>query len=428
VPLFKVLRRFFPRLQDDLDALPDPRARRRVVYPVRSLVWSGVLLFFFHLKARRRLRFDLNGPGGLANLRRLSEANLATLPHGDTEAYLLERLSPQSLEGVVCSLTRLLIRSRALEEYRLLNKFYLVAADGTEFLAFGKPHCEACQTQRLSNGDLRYYHPVLDAKLICANGLVVPMGAEFMLNRDGETKQDCEPKALRRLLPRLRCAFPRLSICLLLDGLYLGAPLIRLCRERHCAWIVTFKEGSAPALYREWRQLLALCPENSLEESEDGVHRRFRWVNGLDHKGETLNVFECQETRSDAETKTFVWATCLEVHRANVVELAMGGGRLRWKIENEGFKTLKREGYEMEHAYSENWNAAQNFYHLMHMAHLLIQIIHRSGLLKAPVQRLFGSVQAFVARLLEAWRCWPVDTDALESALASGYQIRFDTS
>jgi hypothetical protein len=87
--LHKTLRHFFPKLRHWLDSMPDPRDASRITYPLRSLFWSGVLMFLFHLSPRRRLRYDFNSESGLPNLNRLAEAELQTLPHPDTLAYLL---------------------------------------------------------------------------------------------------------------------------------------------------------------------------------------------------------------------------------------------------------------------------------------------------------------------------------------------------
>jgi hypothetical protein len=38
------------------------------------------------------------------------------------------------------------------------------------------------------------------------------------------------------------------------------------------------------------------------------------------------------------------------------------GGRIRWKIENEGFNAQKNGGYELEHGYTKDPNAAKIFY------------------------------------------------------------------
>lgn len=426
--IFKTVRRFFPSLRRQFDALPDPRREDRITYPARFLVWLGTLMFCFRFRARRRLRFDLNGYGGLANLNRLAETELDKLAHDDTVANLFKKLPVSALGRVRTEMARNLLRSRTLERFRLLGKFYLVAVDATGFLSFSKRHCKQCLTQQLANGETRYYHSVLEAKLVCDNGMAVSLATEFIVNTDGEKKQDCEIKAFGRLLPRLRKAFPQLSLCLLFDGLYLSKNVMALCRKHHCAYIVTFKEGSAPALYRETDALLSLREQPSINTTDGQTRRCYRWVNDLDHAGNRLHVFECVETRPNQKTTRFRWATNLRVTRANVQTLSGKGGRARWKIENEGFNTQKNGGYALEHAYCEDWNAARNFYFVMQIAHLISQLIEKGNLLKASVRKLFGSISAFVARLLEAWRTVALDSAALEEHLAVRYQIRLDSS
>jgi hypothetical protein len=48
-----------------------------------------------------------------------------------------------------------------------------------------------------------------------------------------------------------------------------------------------------------------------------------------------------------------------------VERLANQGGRLRWKIENEGFNVQKNSELNMEHAYSEDPVARKVFYLLL---------------------------------------------------------------
>jgi hypothetical protein len=423
-----VLRRFFPGWNAWVNGLPDPRDPRRIVYSTREIVFSAIFLFLFRLQSRRRLRYDLNGPGGLANFQLVTETLAETLPHGDTVAYFMKHAPTAGLETLRHRMVRALIRSRALERFRLCGRFYLVAVDGTGFLSFRKPHCPQCQTQRLENGEIRYHHPVLEAKLVCENGLAISLETEFITRQDGATKQDCELAAFYRLMERLRRRWPQLRLCLLLDGLYFNETVLKTLSRRHCAYIITFKEGSAPATYAEMLALLDLSRDNVRLSVDGPIRRRFRWVHDMDHHGQRFHVFGCEETPEGGETRRFVWATNLHVQAHDVEELSQEGGRLRWKIENEGFKTLKREGFGMEHTYCEDWNAAQNFYLAMQIAHILDQIVRKSNLLNASVQALFGSFQAFVARWLEAWRSHPIDPAVLERYLNEGFQIRFDSS
>ena len=388
-------------------------------------------MFVLRLPARRRLRYDLNGAGGLANLNRLAETTLDTLPHDQTLAGVLARLDVDALDRVRLDAARELIRSRALERFRLLDKFYLVALDGTGFLTFSDRHCPHCLTRKLSNGQTQYYHPVLEAKLVCENGFVFSLATEFIENTDGAEKQACERAAFKRLVPRLRGGLPQLSMCLLLDGLFLNEPALALLRRHRFAFFISFKEGSLPTAYDEFQRLHPLVPQQTRVTTANSVRRRYRWVNGLVHGRQTFHALEVVETAPREAPVRFFWATSFEGARQNVETLAQKGGRLRWKIENEGFNTQKNGGYALEHAYSENWNAARNFYLFLQIAHLIAQLIEKGDLFRARPKCLFGSLIAFAARLLEAWRTTPLDDATLDRTLAVRIQIRFgafDTS
>jgi hypothetical protein len=421
------VRHFFPKLRLGLDALADGRDKEACTYPLRALVWTGLLMFLFGLSARRRLRYELNSAFGLSNLNGLAETGLESLPHPDTLAYALRKLPAGELARLRTEMARTLLRGRVLERFRLLGLFYLVAVDGTGYLTFSEPHCPHCLTRALSNGDVQYYHPVLEAKLICSNGMVVSLVTEFIENTDGATKQDCEKRAFERLLPRLRAAFPQLSLCLLLDGLYLNEPILTLVEKHHCAYIITFKEGSLPEASREFEALWRLVAEQRRTVADGETRRHYRWVNDLTHGKRRFNAFECLEVPPQGEAIRFRWATNLQVERSNVLELSEKGGRARWKIENEGFNTQKNGGYGLEHAYSEDWTGARNFYFLMQIAHLISQLLVKGALRHTPVVRLFGSLRAFATRLLEAWRTATL-TAALAELLAHRCQIRLDDS
>ncbi len=65
-----------------------------------------------------------------------------------------------------------------------------------------------------------------------------------------------------------------------------------------------------------------------------------------------------------------------------MVTLADGGGRLRWKIENQGFREQKHGGFALEHVYCRETLAAQSLYRLLQLAHLLPQLMWVGDLLK----------------------------------------------
>lgn len=424
----RTLRHFFPQWNRWLSALRDPRDADRIVYTAPFLVTSGILMFLTKLRARRQIKFAFETPAMLANVNGLAGTHAERIEHPDTLEYLMRRMVPGELSGLALAMARRLIRMKSLDRFRLFGRC-LVVIDGTGHLVFTERHCERCLTQK-QGGRTIYYHMVLEAKLVTEAGLVMSLETEFIENTDPEaTKQDCELAAFYRLAARLKAAFPQVRICLVLDSLFMAEPVIRTCRENRWAYITTFKEGSGPARFAEAMALMELLPENRRVLRRGDTRQEYRWVNGLDVGGETANVLDCVETSPDGERKRFVWATSLEIDRENVARIANKGGRLRWKIENEGFNEQKNGGYELEHAYSRNETASKNYYVLLQIAQLIEQLVRMGSLvareLGSGVRALFGGVRKFGEYLRESLRVCVIPRDAFEPARI---QIRFDTS
>ena len=78
----------------------------------------------------------------------------------------------------------------------------------------------------------------------------------------------------------------------------------------------------------------------------------YEWVNDIPlngyQGGEEVNYVEFQIFNAKGKRTYYNrWMTDLEVNEGNVSELVKGA-RARWKIENEGFNTLKNHGYHLE--------------------------------------------------------------------------------
>jgi hypothetical protein len=123
------------------------------------------------------------------------------------------------------------------------------------------------------------------------------------------------------------------------------------------------------------------------------------WVNDIayvdaEHHQHTVAVIRCLETKPAAKTERkttrFKWITNFDVQSTNVLELANHGGRLRWKIENEGFNVQKNGGYALEHIFTHNPVAAKVFYLLLQLAHTLAQLIEHSNLLCQAIPHRCG--------------------------------------
>jgi len=417
----------------------DPRQPAYITYPLPAVLTAGLLLFLLRLAARRQIQHQLRGNGpSAAKFKALF--GVADCPHGDTVDYLCSRLSVAEVQETVTRLPETLIRRKVLYRHRLLDEYFLVVIDGTGFHTFTERHCPHCLT-RTVHGRTIYYHPVLEAKLVTATGWAFSLMTEFIENPTAyPTKQDCELKAFYRLAPRLKQRFPRLPICLLLDGLYANGPTFALCQRYHWQYFVTLQEGDLPTVHEEFEALCRLEPENSLH-CRTGVQLQtqqdYRWANDIsyvdsDRREHTVSVLECLETQPDAQgqrtTTRFKWLTSFRVTAKRVLTLANEGGRLRWKIENEGFNVQKNGGYALEHAYSQNHTASQVFYLLLQLAHSLAQLLEAGSLFRHAFPKGVGSAKNLAFRLLEAWRNLRLRPAAIQQMLTTRRRIYFDSS
>lgn len=422
--LGNTLHHFFPDFAKWLSALPDLRDQSKITYDPKHLLWNGLLMFLLQLESRRQLRYEQETPAFHQNLIALAATCEGTAADPDTMDDYLCKLPQEALAAVPARMVQKLIRMKALDSYRL-NGYFLIAVDGSGQLVFDEKHCEQCLHRTDKNERTIYFHPVLEAKLVTANGFVFSVATEFIENpADDYVKQDCELKAFYRLEKTLKARFPRTPLCLLLDAMYAGKPVFDICQANHWKFFITFKEGSMPALYQETQAILGLTPRNSKTVSSSEKTQKFRWVESLPYEGHDLKAIFCEESRNPGKAPGFfAWLTNFEVTKHNVEKLANNGGRCRWKIENEGFNVQKNGGYALEHSFSRDPNAAKNYYFLLQIAHALIQLMAKGSLFN-NFSKQIGSLRNFARRLSEALRNVLISPQAF---LISG-QIRFNTS
>ena len=431
---------YFGSIEDMLEGANDPRNPLLIEYPLEALLFTGTLMYLYQLGARRQINYKLRGNGA-------SEAKIKTLlgvdeiPHGDTLNYSFKKLEVTELQEMVCRTVEVLIRKKVLSRWRLLNKYYLVAIDGTGMLTFKERHCEHCLTKKLRNGETLYYHPVLEAKLVTSNGFAFSLMTEFIENSNPEaTKQDCELKAFYRLSERLKARFARLPICLLMDGLFAGGPTFERCQKYGWKYFIVLTDDDLASVQQKFEVQSQLAPKNHKEIEfgpKKAVKQSYRWVNEISYtdiqeKEHLFAVLECVEKKTDSEgkptTTKFKWLTNFKVTAMTVDILANDGARLRWKIENEGFNSQKNGGFEMEHAYSENETAGKVFYFLMQIAHLIFQLVEQGSLFRKAFPKGVGSLKNIAFLLLEAWRNLRLNSWDFLSLFEGKYQIRFNSS
>ena len=140
-------------------------------------------------------------------------------------------------------------------------------------------------------------------------------------------------------------------------------------------------------------------------------------------------MLECVETKPDSkrqnQTTRFRWLTNFRLKNKQIIEVANIGGRIRWKIENEGFNVQKNGGFDLEHAYTTDPIASKIFYFLLQIAHLLAQLIEKGSLFRQAFPAGVGSTKNIAFRLLEAWRNLRLSANRIQQMPNARLQIRF---
>lgn len=360
---------------------------------------GGLGMFFFKQSSRN----EINNKRREAGFGKSFERNFGVrLPHGDTIADVLCRTDPDRLDEVKMNLMSDLFEQKFLREHRLLDKYYTVAVDATGVMSFDRRHCPHCLTRTSKNGHTSYFHYVLEAKLVTPDGQCLSLASEWIENPDTEfDKQDCERKAFVRLAAKLNKQYPRLQICILADGLYPYEGTFKICREYNWKFIFVLKDNTLKSVQEDLVLPKRRKPKRENYRVRDGwrISSEYRFENELAYNKHTLSWIECLETRvkdlprekrvdneKEPEKHCFAYITNFTVTPDNVIRLC-SGGRLRWKIENEGFNAQKQGGYELEHKFSRtSLKGLKNYYTLLQIAHAVNQFVERSKVVKEQLK------------------------------------------
>jgi len=295
---------------------------------------------------------------------------------------ILDPVDPEQLRPVFRDIFAQLADGKVLEKMLFLGDFYLLALDGTEYFSSSEVHCQQCLCKKRHNGEVVYHHALLGAVLACPQRReVVPLMPEPILNRDGQTKNDCERNALARWLLKFRQDHPHLRVIATLDALYANAPVIGDLSKALVPWIIRVKEEDHAFLFEQVRQR---AQQGQVEDfslmGSDGVRRHFRLAYDLplneSHPEVRVDFLEESEMQGDAEYRITLIVDPILRLCPERAETVMWGGRSRWKVENETFNTLKNQGYHLEHNYG---HGCQNLSVVLAMLMMLAFLVDQTS-------------------------------------------------
>lgn len=347
----------------------------RSEYSWEDCLMSGLAVFGFKMPSLLKFEEDKSSePWIRRNLRTLYGVTKA--PSDTCMRERLDTVLPVQLRRPFKKIFAYLQRGKALESYRYLDGHYIFSLDGTGQFSSEKVSCECCCEKHHRNGRVEYYHHMLGAVLVHPEKReVIPLAPEPIVKGDGDSKNDCERNASRRLLIDLRREHPHLKVLIVEDGLASNFPHLTLLDSLNMQYIIGVKQGDHTYLF-DW--IKDLKPMVHHEVDEKGIQHEFHAYTNVplndanyDYR---VNVVEYWETKKDGRKQYFSWVTKLAITTKNVYQI-MRAGRSRWRIENETFNTLKNQGYNFSHNYGHGYkNLCSVMTMLMMLSFLIDQV------------------------------------------------------
>jgi hypothetical protein len=413
IDFVKMQNHFFPNLINGLGKVNDPRKENYTDYTSEELLYPVILKNSCTLESMRQMTEWFEDANCASNLGKLIGRDIENIPHYDTINNFLERLDTNEINKIRVEMIKKLIRSKTFYKARMPEDRWMVILDGTGLYHFREKHCDNCLVKEITdkegNKKKVYYHSVLEAKIVLADNIIISLGTEFIENEsENVSKQDCEIKASKRLLKRIKEEFPRLKICILGDSLYAAESIIDICKKYDWNYLLRCKEGRQKTLVQDYRYVIENGEngeKNNLLGEEKGTAKYVNHVEEITGKNFTANIFEYEYEIIDKKTKeikkvNFLWITDIELTDRNIEEMVKCG-RKRWKIENEGFNTQKNILYKIEHLNSKNPNAMKNHYLLTQITDILMQL-YLAG--TKVLKELKQAIKNTSSRLLETFR------------------------
>jgi hypothetical protein len=426
------INRHFPDFYRKISSLPDYRKRPK--YEVKELIVSGLLVFLFKQKSRNQADNTAKNYDYQDNIKSIFGIKVADM---DTVDRYLRWISPCKLEQIKQDMFRELVKSKALQKYKFAGKYFMVAIDGSGLQSYDYEPYPGCPYKKSKNGKKVWTTYVLEAKVVTSSGFSISLATEWIENPANQTfdKQDCEIKAFERLAKRVKKAFPRLPLVLLLDGLYPKHPVFNICETNRWAYIITLKDKSLKSVQEQIADKLLFKDygkQNHL--TTDKTHwlkNDYKYFEGIEYKGHILYVaetlFEKQhKLTGETEQTRFVHVAGIPLNEDNVHQVSQAG-RLRWKIENEGFNSQKNNGYNAGHKFSRtNFNAVKNYYQLMQIADIINQLTYKIIQIQGFIKNFGLTINALIKNILSYLKAMEFDDFKLiKDILAKNVQLRY---
>jgi len=288
-----IIKQYFPELISKFEGLTDLRHQSYVTYKMKVIFMVRLLALMCEIKSMQEITREFNTEEAIENIATICGLTLDEIPHCDTINDVFRNVNVNEIEEIRKYMIVKMIRNKMLSKYKIRGQYYHIIVDGTGLATSRKKYNENCliknKTDKNGNEYQEYSTYVLEAKLIIGD-MVFSIGSEFVENEsENVEKQDCETKAFKRLAEKIKKEYPRLRVIISGDALYASNTVMDICKGNGWKYIIRFKEGAIPTLYREFETIVKTDNESKLKNYES--------VTKLEYQEHKTNVIKYTDER-----------------------------------------------------------------------------------------------------------------------------------
>lgn len=409
--LYSIIIKYLPKLLDMFENLTDVRNQSYVTYKMKTICVTRLFGLLCGLTTMTDISSDnFNSDNCIKNLSKICNQSLEDIPYWETIQDVFMNIKTDELRDIQKYIVKALVRSKMFDKYRF-NGYFQLLFDGTGLSNHDYNLNNNCLKRKHKDGKISYYKYVLECKLVVGK-IVISIDSEFIENSEilnEKQKQDCEIKAFKRMVKRIKHNYPKYKFIITGDALYAADTIIKICNKHEWKYIFNLKPDRLKEINESFEGNIVLLNEVNIPN--------YYLSTNIKYKEHNLNVFKYIETKNK-KTTTFRYITNLSVNNENIEEI-VAMGRRRWKIENEGFYTQKHRTFNITHLNSRNDTAMKNHYFFIQFAHTIRQLLEQGNHLTKSLKLKIKEVSSFLLKTLTS-------TNSDLNNLETSFQLRFD--
>ena len=409
--LYSIINKYLPNLLNMFSNLTDVRNKSYITYEMKTICVTRLFSLLCGLTTMTDISSDtFNTDNCIKNLSKICGQDLKELPYWETIQDVFINIDTNELRNIQKYIVKALIRSKMFDKFRYNGAFQLVF-DGTGLSNHDYNLNNNCLIRKHKDGKVSYYKYILECKLVVGN-IIISLDSEFIENEKMITekqKQDCEIKAFKRMIKRIKKNYPKYKFIITGDALYAVKPIIEICEKNKWNYIFNLK----PDRLKEINSIF----EGNIQCYNEVKHKNYYLSTNINYKNHILTAFKYIQIKKE-KTTIFRYISNMEVNDNNINEI-ISLGRKRWKIENEGFYTQKHRTFNISHLNSRNDNAMKVHYFFIQFAHTIRQLLEQGNLLTKSLKLKIKEVSHF---LLDTLTSTISDLNNIET----NFQLRFD--